>query len=459
MITHGYSPKELVKSTIISIPKDKSASLSKSTNYRGISLFNSINKLFDYIIIDLCGDTLSTNDMQFGYKPNHSTTSCTTVLKEIIKYYLRGNSNVYCCLLDASKAFDKIYFGKFFKTLISKNLPPLIIRLMLNSYIRQETRVSWGIHMSSYFRLVNGVKQGRVISAQLFTLYIDKLLLDLKQSGYGCHIGDTFTGVLSYADDITLICPSLRGLNGMLQICAKFAETLSLTFNCKKSMCIKFGDNVNVNESIKLNGSQIPWVKKIKHLGNYVNKTLSDKSDCQYKLSSFIGSVNTLIVNFGNLQQNVIARLFKSYCCSFYGSQAWQIDSTDYKRICVTWNKSVRKILKLPYTTHTYAKFRCGVAPLKIETGRYGVNRVPAEERLCDACNSVEDEFHVLMKCPLYRDARGICLNSISAVSDVFADLPQESQFIELMSNPLYYKIISKFMYTILNQRRYLLYL
>ena len=76
-----------------------------------------------------------------------------------------------------------------------------------------------------------------------------------------------------------------------------------------------------------------------------------------------------------------------------------------------------------------YAKFICWVAPLKIETGRYRVNRVPAEERLCVACNSVEDEFHVLMKCPLYRDARGICLNSISAVSDVFADLLQESQF------------------------------
>ena len=80
IITHGYYPKELVKSTIISIPKDKSASLSKSTNYRGISLFNSINKLFDYIIIDLCGDTLSTRYMQFGYKPNHSTTFSTTLL-------------------------------------------------------------------------------------------------------------------------------------------------------------------------------------------------------------------------------------------------------------------------------------------------------------------------------------------------------------------------------------------
>ena len=117
MLTHGYYPKELVKSAIISIPKGKSASLSKSTNYRGISLFNSINKLFDYIIIDLCGYNLSTSDMQLGYKPNHSATSCKSVLKDIIKDYLRGNSNVYFCLLDASKAFDRIHFGKLFQNI------------------------------------------------------------------------------------------------------------------------------------------------------------------------------------------------------------------------------------------------------------------------------------------------------------------------------------------------------
>ena len=80
MLTHGYYPKELVKSTIISIPKDKSIGLSKSINYRGISLFNSINKLFDNVFIDLCGDTLLTSEMQFGFKPKHSTTLCTTVL-------------------------------------------------------------------------------------------------------------------------------------------------------------------------------------------------------------------------------------------------------------------------------------------------------------------------------------------------------------------------------------------
>ena len=134
-------------------------------------------------------------------------------------------------LLDASKAFDKIHFGKLFKTLISKKVPPLVIKLIFNSYIRQEAdRVSWGSQFSCYFYLRNG-EQGGVILAQLFTVYIDKLLLDLRHSGYSCHLGDTFTGVLSYADVITLICPSLRGLNCMLKICSDFAENFSLTFN------------------------------------------------------------------------------------------------------------------------------------------------------------------------------------------------------------------------------------
>ena len=53
MLGHGYYPTELLKSYIISIPKDRTASLSNSDNYRGISLFNSICKMYDYVIIEL----------------------------------------------------------------------------------------------------------------------------------------------------------------------------------------------------------------------------------------------------------------------------------------------------------------------------------------------------------------------------------------------------------------------
>ena len=50
MLIHGYNANDIVLSSIISVPKDIRSSLSSSDNYRGISLFNGIYKLFDYVI-------------------------------------------------------------------------------------------------------------------------------------------------------------------------------------------------------------------------------------------------------------------------------------------------------------------------------------------------------------------------------------------------------------------------
>ena len=70
--------------------------------------------------------------------------------------------------------------------------------------------------------------KGGVLSAILFTLYLDKLLIRLKNSNIGCSIKGCYTGALSYADDITLSCPSIRGLNRMLEICNTFAAEHNL---------------------------------------------------------------------------------------------------------------------------------------------------------------------------------------------------------------------------------------
>ena len=64
-----------------------------------------------------------------------------------------------------------------------------------------------GFVQSEYFKMYNGVKQGGVISCQLFNLYIDPLLVQLSNSGYWCHIAGVYAGALSYADKITFLCP------------------------------------------------------------------------------------------------------------------------------------------------------------------------------------------------------------------------------------------------------------
>ena len=143
-----------------------------------------------------------TTDLQFAYKAGHSTTVCTLTLKEVVKYYNMRNTNVYCALVDASKAFDRVRFDKMFELLIKRKIPIVIIRLLYDLYVRQRVRTSWGGVFSEYFTTCNGVRQGGVLSPILFIVYIDELIELLMKSGLGCYVGHQFFGALGSADDI-----------------------------------------------------------------------------------------------------------------------------------------------------------------------------------------------------------------------------------------------------------------
>ena len=85
----------------------------------------------------------------------------------------------------------------------------------------------------------NGVKQDGVISPILFIVYIDELIVLLKNNGFGCHVGTEFIGTLRYANDRTVICASLNALNHMLSICTDFAKQYNIVFNAQKTIGIK----------------------------------------------------------------------------------------------------------------------------------------------------------------------------------------------------------------------------
>ena len=98
----------------------------------------------------------------------------------------------------------------------------------------------------------------------------------LRTTGIGCHIWSA----LSYADDITLLCPSVRGLNEMIVLCCEY----DITFNPKKTVCIKFGNKINIDEHwSSINRFPVQWSESVRHLGNFVDSTLSDTLDCRYK--------------------------------------------------------------------------------------------------------------------------------------------------------------------------------
>ena len=78
------------------------------------------------------------------------------------------------------------------------------------------------------------------------------------------------------------------------------------------------------------------------------------------------------------------------------------------------------QILQKPYRS-ALAKFRCSVASLKIETGRY--SSLPVIERTCIHCETeVEDEIHVITRCPLYQNIRSRLYEKATSLSTDFIE-------------------------------------
>ena len=348
---HGHQPEALLLATIISIPKDSKGDMCSDSNYRGIALCCSISKVLDRLFLWKNSSGLLTSNLQFAYKTKHSTSMCTTMVKEVIKYYLEHQSDVYACFIDASKAFDLVQHDKLFGILIERGVPYYDIRMLLDLYKRQKVRTSWKGYNSEPFPAKNGIRQGGIASPILFCCYLDKLINKLQQNGTGCWIGDNFLGSLAYADDLTILSPTAGGLQEQLTICEQYGMEYGMTYNPIKSKCVLFTKRKKSPPSLTLNGIALQWTDNIKHLGNILTWNLSEKKDVQTKRGELAGKTNSIIGNLNNLSRKILSTVFRSQCCHYYGCQTWQLSQAlqDYSKM---WNRCVRRVLNLPNTTH-----------------------------------------------------------------------------------------------------------
>ena len=91
-------------------------------------------------------------------------------------------------------------------------------------HTRQLINIKWNYNFSERFSAENSVRQGGITSGLFFNVYMDISLKTLEKDGTGCHIGHMFVGCLCYADNLTLLSPSLTGLQGIIHLCELFSE-------------------------------------------------------------------------------------------------------------------------------------------------------------------------------------------------------------------------------------------
>ena len=359
-LLHGYISPCLMISTLIPLIKDKLGDISSSNNYRSIALSSLVLKIFDWVFLILYGDDLKTDDLQFGFQERTSSNMCTWMVLETIEYFSNNGSEMFICVMDMKKAFDLVKQSTLFEKLMTRNIPAIFVRLLVNMYLKQQANVHWNNEVSKLFPISNGVKQGAVLSPRLFCVYIDEIFAKLRRRKTGCWVGDTYCGIFGYADDLLLLSPTLDGLQDMINTCVEYAESHNLIFSTDinsakcKTKCIASLNTERELRKLRCREKELPWVLSSNHLGCIVENVLGMKKDIMKKRAIYINRVNELMQEFHfahPLTKIKINNIFNSY---FYGSPLWDLFSEEATRLEKSWNISQRFMLSLPRNAHRY---------------------------------------------------------------------------------------------------------
>ena len=115
MLMHSYVPMSQLHGTMTPIVKDREGDQTCSSNYRGITLSHIFVQLFENLLRLKFGYFIGSDDLQFGFKTNHSTVHSIYAVKKTCDFFTNRGSSVYLAFLDCSKAFDRIsHYGLFF---------------------------------------------------------------------------------------------------------------------------------------------------------------------------------------------------------------------------------------------------------------------------------------------------------------------------------------------------------
>ena len=142
-LIHGTVTLNLLACAFLPLLKNSLKNPADTNSYRAIAGSSLLLKLFDQVVLLLRGHLLVSDELQFGYKEGYSTSQCSWFVNEVASYFLRKGTPCIVTLLDCTKAFDKCKFDILFRKLIDRNLPSVLVRVLIFVYKGQEAWVRW----------------------------------------------------------------------------------------------------------------------------------------------------------------------------------------------------------------------------------------------------------------------------------------------------------------------------
>jgi hypothetical protein len=288
---------------------------------------------------------------------------------------------LHAAFVDFRKAFDSVNRAALWRLLRARGVAPKLVELIEDLYSGCRAKVSAGGHMSDWFSMASGVRQGCPLSPTLFNVFIDFLARLITQrcqeqgvAGFrlAYRIGDQLVPVPSlgdaalalllelYADDLVLLADSAADLRTTLRVTESTGAEWGMQLNYAKTKAITFGGQqlqappppAPEGGRITLEGGEIERVTHFCYLGGEVEASGQQEREISKRL-------RLAQVAFHQLHRNIFThrislatkmRLYKTVVLPtlLYGAaETWALTAAQASHIDAFKTTCLRRILGL----------------------------------------------------------------------------------------------------------------
>ena len=325
----GEIPTPMQLSTFVTIPKKPGAM--ECSKHRTISVMTQLGKIVLRIVLNRIRNKIRPEiaEEQYGFRKGKGTANAIFLLRMLSERAIEMQREVYLCFIDYEKAFDTVKHEEMLRMLSRLEVDERDVRLIRNLYYQQRAAVRVGDELTEPVDIRRGVRQGCVLSPDLFTLYGEVIMREIEMMD-GFSVGGRNLTNIRYADDTVLIAASVEQLQELVSAVNAASEEKGLKINREKTECMvvtKRSESLDCPIRI-----QQELVKKVDQF-TYLGSVITADARCDTEIKKRIGIAKTAFRKMSSMLTNrrisidTRKRAVKTYVWStlLYGCEAWTV--------------------------------------------------------------------------------------------------------------------------------------
>ena len=377
-----YVPVNLKVGIQIPLYKGKNLCSLSTDSYRGITLLNNFNKIYEILLWgrmhDWWDENVVISRLQGAGRKGQSCLHTALLLQETVSDALDTRRNVFVSYFDVSKAFDTVWTNGLFYKMYKMGIRGKMWRLMYRAYQGFMCKVRIEGKTSGWYPMLCGIHQGGFLSLTKYVAFINELIVELEESDLCCRISGISTSPVGYADDLATATLSKRKTDRVHDLVYEYGNRWRFQFNAGKSAVLVFGESKNDHDRFikdrvfKLGSQRVKEKSTYDHVGVKSCLFKDDELRVEEKISKGRKTLNAasgLGIRKNGLNIITCNKIFWSVVVPtlLFGCELWILSDKDKENLLAFQRYAGRRIQRFPQRSPNASCF-FGLGWMKLTT-------------------------------------------------------------------------------------------